>query len=59
MSLFLRTGEIIVGQPQGEAVSIKDLRFEFDITKTASKTANEASLKIYNAAPTTITVSVQ
>lgn len=56
MSLFLRTGEIIVGQPQGEAVSIKDLRFEFDITKTASKTANEASLKIYNAAPTTITL---
>ena len=56
MSLFLRTGEIVVGQPQGDAVSIKDLRFEFDITKTASKTANQASLKIYNAAPSTITM---
>ncbi|CBX44532.1 hypothetical protein P88_00210 [Erwinia phage phiEt88] len=43
-----------MGQPQGKAISIKDLRFEFDITKTASKTANEATIKVYNAAPDTI-----
>lgn len=54
MSLFLRTGEIVVGKPSGEAVSIKDLRFEFDITKTSSKTANKATIKVYNGNPDTI-----
>ena len=54
MPLFLRTAEIVVGQPSGDAVSIKDLRFEFDIQKTSSKTANKCSLKVYNAAPNTI-----
>lgn len=56
MPLFLRTAEIIVGQQGGDAVSIKDLRFEFDIQKTSSKTANKCSLKVYNAAPSTITL---
>ncbi|HCA9741446.1 TPA: hypothetical protein MYK25_000821 [Klebsiella pneumoniae] len=54
MPLFLRTAELIVGRPSGEAVSIKDLRFEFDIQKTSSKTANKCNLKVYNASPTTI-----
>lgn len=54
--LFERTAELLVGKPgtTDEAISIKDLRFEFDILKTASKTSNTANLKIYNASPDTI-----
>lgn len=53
--LFERVAELLVGQPgEGQAISIKDLRFEFDILKTASKTANKATLKIYNANTDTI-----
>lgn len=49
MSLFLREAEIIIGSESGKAISIKDLRFEFDIQKTSGKTANKCNLKIYNA----------
>ncbi|KLF56390.1 hypothetical protein YA36_14280 [Klebsiella aerogenes] len=56
MPLFLRTAELIVGKPSGEAVSIRDLRFEFDIQKTSSRTANKCNLKVYNASPSTISM---
>lgn len=56
MPFFLREAEIIIGQPGGEAISIKDLRFEFNITKTSTKTANSCTLKIYNAKPENITL---
>lgn len=56
MSLFLRQAELIIGKPSGEGVRIKDLRFEFDIQKTADKTANKCNLKVYNANPNAITL---
>lgn len=54
--LFNRVSEIVVGQPGGKGVSITELRFEFDITATASKSPNQATVKVYNAADTTISM---
>lgn len=56
MSLFLRQAELIVQRnhaTDNNAVSIKDLRFEFDVHKTSGKTANKCLLKVYNASPDT------
>lgn len=52
--LFNRKIELIVGQPGGKGVSIKDLRIEGTFTCTASKSPNEGTVKVYNAAPRTI-----
>lgn len=54
MPLFLRQAELLIGKPDGDAVSIKDLRFEFDITKSSTRTANSCHLKVYNASQATI-----
>lgn len=52
--LFDRIVEIIVGQAGGKGKNISDLRCEFDLTATASKSPNQGTLKVYNAAPDTI-----
>lgn len=49
--LFDRIAELIVGQPGGIGLSIKDLRFAFNIQKTASETLNDSTIKIYNLNP--------
>lgn len=54
--LFDRVIEIIVGQPGGDGKLIKDLRCEFNIRATSSKSPNEATLKVYNANPNTISM---
>jgi len=54
--LFDRITEIIVGQAGGDGKSIGDLRCEFDLTATSSKSPNQGTLKVYNAAPDTISM---
>lgn len=54
MPLFLRQAELLIGKPDGDAISIKNLRFEFDITKSSNRTANVCHLKVYNANQDTI-----
>ncbi|SQI42325.1 Uncharacterised protein [Leminorella richardii] len=46
--LFNRVAELIVGEPNGEAVIIRDLRFSFSIEKDNDKAVNKLNLKIYN-----------
>lgn len=53
MALFNRVGEIIIGQSGGTGVSIKDLRFSFEIEKNGNPTPNASKLKIYNLNATT------
>lgn len=54
MGLFNRASELLVGTPGGKGYLIKDLRFEFDIKCGSSKSPNEATVKVYNAAQNTI-----
>lgn len=46
--LFNRVAELVVGEANGQAVVINDLRFSFDIAKDTDKTTNKLTLKIYN-----------
>ncbi|WP_347253235.1 phage protein [Leminorella grimontii] len=46
--LFNRVAELVVGEANGKAVIINDLRFSFEITKDNDKTTNKLALKIYN-----------
>ncbi|QKJ86689.1 hypothetical protein PMPD1_1739 [Paramixta manurensis] len=54
MPLFLRVAELIIAQTNKKAISVKDLRLNFSIQKTSSKTVNKCTLKVYNASPDTI-----
>lgn len=54
--LFNRIVEILVGQPGGKGKNVSALRCEFDLTATSSKSPNQGTLKVYNAAPDTITM---
>lgn len=54
--LFDRVVEITVGQPGGSGKLIKDLRCEFNVRCTASKSPNEATLKVYNGNPNMISM---
>lgn len=46
--LFNRVAELTVGEANGQAVIIRDLRFSFAISKDNDKTSNRLDLKIYN-----------
>ena len=46
--LFNRVAELTVGEANGQAVIIRDLRFSFAINKDNDKTSNKLVLKIYN-----------
>ena len=46
--LFNRVAELTVGEANGKAVIIRDLRFSFAINKDSDKTSNKLVLKIYN-----------
>ncbi|QBH97290.1 hypothetical protein EKN56_13310 [Limnobaculum zhutongyuii] len=46
--LFNRIAELVVGEVDGNAVIIKDLRFSFEIKKDNDKSTNKLTLKIYN-----------
>ncbi|AWH88019.1 phage protein [Limnobaculum parvum] len=46
--LFDRVAELIVGEANGNAVIINDLRFSFSIEKDNDKSTNKLTLKVYN-----------
>ncbi|GKX63048.1 hypothetical protein SOASR032_16170 [Pragia fontium] len=46
--LFNRIAELVVGEANGDAVIIQDLRFSFEIKKDNEKSTNKLTLKIYN-----------
>lgn len=48
MPLFDRVAELTVGPSGGTGTLIKDLRFEFNIDKSASETLNSSTVRIYN-----------
>ena len=48
MPLFNRVCEIVVGKPDGKAISIEYLRMEFRIEKSSGTTPNKGIVKIYN-----------
>lgn len=54
--LFDRVIEVIVGQPGGDGRVVSALRCEFNIKCTASKSPNEGTLKVYNAAQNTVSL---
>jgi len=49
--LFDRVAQLIVGQSGKQGILIKDLRFTFNIEKTASETLNKSTVRIYNLNP--------
>lgn len=53
MALFDKVAELVVGQPGGKGVVIKDLRFSFNIEKTSTSTPNNSNIRIYNLNPDT------
>lgn len=57
--LFKRSFELTVGKAGGQGVKITGLRCEVDISATSSKSPNEATVKVYNAAPETIALMEQ
>ena len=48
MRLYKRNVEMIIGESDGSALSVKDLYMQFEIKKTLSSTPNEGTATIYN-----------
>lgn len=51
MALFDRVAELVVGQSGGKGILIKDLRFSFNIEKSATETLNNSTVRIFNLNP--------
>lgn len=51
--LFKRIAELVIGEANGKAVIIRNLRFSFAIAKDNDKTTNNLTLVIYNMSPAT------
>lgn len=51
MALFDRVASLVVGQSGGKGILIKDLRFSFNIEKSATETLNHSTVKIFNLNP--------
>jgi hypothetical protein len=47
---FLRECTVVIGAA-GRGIAVKDLRIQFDITKTSGRSPNPAIVKIFNLAP--------
>jgi len=51
MSLFDRVASLVIGQPNGKAVKIRDLRFAFSIEKGSGENPNSCTCRIFNLNP--------
>lgn len=51
--LFNRVASLVIGEEGGKGRELTDLRFSFSIQKGSTKTPNQCSVKVWNAAPET------
>lgn len=51
--LFNRVASLVIGEEGGKGRELADLRFSFSIQKGSTKTPNQCSVKVWNAAPET------
>lgn len=51
--LFNRVASLVIGESGGKGQELAGLRFSFSIQKSAAKTPNQCSVRIWNASPST------